>query len=155
MYSGGQTNGNMGGLAGANASCAAAWNPAWDGGANYTQFKALLSTTTFDVINLNPPSTLPIVSPSDIQIAANWASLWDGNIDTTLEAAGILPAFVGWFSATLADGTYNSSLTDCAGWTNGTVDVVGAGSSSFTFSWWVEGAGFCDDSTMYLLCIAY
>ena len=119
--------GNMGGLAGADAICAAR---ATAGGLPGT-YKAWLST---DQVNGTPAtrftqSAVPYVKVNGVKVANNWADLIDGTllspIDVT-ELNGPAPqGTVGCpannptvWTATNANGTLSNALSTCTNWTS-------------------------------------
>jgi uncharacterized repeat protein (TIGR02543 family) len=101
LYNAGTHNGNLGGLAGANAMCEANVSTACG---HRSKIRAFLdegywtSYTFADIPTLmGIDANLPIVGPNGDQISANWAGLTNG-IDRSLSAAGVLPADTHWWS---------------------------------------------------------
>ena len=150
MYNAGTHDGNLGGRSGANALCAASM-PA--GG--YTNSLAFITVSSSDrIADIVVPTNLPIESISGYQIASNWSDLLDGSIDRTLSSAGILPSSSAWWSgSTSSDGT--GTTDTCNNWT-ATGAWASAGSSLFTDQNWIFGGyNLCNNTSFYLLCIAY
>jgi hypothetical protein len=87
------------------------------------------------------------------QISVDWTGLWDGAIDTTLQAAGITSDY--WWSGTQPNGTRDSWT--CASWTtNSMVDSGAEGDDEQTDSNWIRDgtAALCIQNNV-ILCIAY
>ena len=143
-------NGDMSGLSGANSTCNAHANKPTG-----TTAVAFLSSDSQDLSSLSDvPTTLPVVGPTDIQIATNWAYLFTTDIDTTLFAAGILPTSSEFFSGTDSSGN-NYSAFNCTNWNSST------GDSSFgdadMNSGWIDAGDPTNQCTnsLYLLCVAW
>jgi hypothetical protein len=146
------------GRAGADAICAA--SPNRPAGAEYTNFRAFISVTAADEIrdmpiNYGVPTGLPIVGGDETtQLAPNWASLLDGNIDATLQAAGSGGTVFHWTGST-ALGAIDTVNDHCMGWTSAGLLGGGIGRDDATVQM-VGGLGtsLCS-SNMDLLCVAF
>lgn len=125
--------------------------------------RGFLSISTGDQISDYPtnkgvPTNLPIVGPTNILIAYNWADLLDGTIQTTLDMAigGFNPTY-SWWSGANSDGTISSYT--CSGWTS-TGGNGCSGSVNATDSNWIRITSpdcysvWCSDQK-WLLCIAW
>ncbi|TAL30195.1 MAG: hypothetical protein EPN93_20440 [Spirochaetes bacterium] len=150
-------NGAQGGRAGLDTLCASTRNT------SYTELPsdnvhAFISVGLDDEIRDMPvkyslPTYLPIKSHTGLVIADNWADLFDGSIDQTLEDAEI--ASTGWWSGSLVDGS--SSGATCNGWIanatlNGQVGYIGVKDNDD----WINAAiNTCDVATNVVLCISW
>ena len=110
-------NGNLGGLAGADAKCA---SEAAASGKTGT-FKAWLSTATVSASSRLVHSNLPYARPDGIRVAMNWDDLTDGTLlnPIIVTASGLTITssqdFGAWTNTSTSGGTYSGS--DCQGWT--------------------------------------
>jgi cysteine-rich repeat protein len=117
-------DGNLGGLAGADAKCQGLAAAA---GLSGTYF-AWLSTSVASPASRFAKSMLPYVTVTGIKIADNWADLTDGTIDAPLnvtEVGGAPPAggtptcgAASVWTNTLANGTLFNASTSCSDWTS-------------------------------------
>jgi hypothetical protein len=146
-------NGNFGGRAGADATCAAmAGKPA-----GFTEYRAFISVAGTDTIqnmptNYSVPSTVPIEGAGGT-FANNWADLLDNTIPIILQTAiGITnPPWTG----SNADGSLDAS-NNCVGWTDATgVNSGRLGDHTATTGWLMGAASTSCDITWVLVCIAY
>ena len=155
IYSAGQYDGNLGGRAGADALCQAVATPPFP----VTTVRAFISVSSIDTIAAVVPSVyhgLPVYDHSGTNsISASWSDLWDGTIDMTLGAAGVLPAGLEWWNGSNTDGTLN--LENCVGWTTTAAGNTGMrGNTNFVDANWINWtASSCDWAGNYLLCVAY
>jgi hypothetical protein len=159
LFDAGVYDGNLGGRAGADAICQASANRP----AGYANVRAFLTVNAGDEIrdmpaNYGIPTNLPIVGPNDTQLAPNWAGLLDGNIDATLNAAGIGGTY--WWSGSNTDGSLGTALgaDSCAGWTTNAGNTT-AGNVTQANGQWLDddlGAGyFACSNNFRVLCIAF
>ncbi|MBN2077526.1 MAG: DUF1554 domain-containing protein [Spirochaetes bacterium] len=155
LYDAGQLNGNLGGRAGADAICQAAAPPPFP----VTTVRAFISVSPVDTIAALVPLAyhgLPVYDQSGANIvSSSWSALWDGTIDMTLNAAGVLPAGLEWWNGSNTDGT--SNVANCQGWTSDLAAFAGMrGNSNFPDAFWINwGTATCDLNINYLLCVAY
>ena len=63
------------------------------------------------------PDNYKILGPTDIIIADNWSDLLDGSIINSLISANVSTE-TGWWSGSNSDGSYDSSVDNCKGWTS-------------------------------------
>ena len=144
-------NGNLGGLAGADAKCdERAAEAGWPG-----TYRAWLSDSTYS------PSTRFVRNPGPYQlvngttIATNWADLTDATlaaaINVTEKGDAAAPDFV--WSNTKPDGG-GAGNVHCQNWTSQlSMPHWGAtGSSSSTDAFWTEGSFAVCSSPCYLYC---
>jgi hypothetical protein len=157
LYSAGAHNGNLGGRAGADATC----TNAADKPTGYSHYHALLSVNADDEIrdmpaNYGVPTSMPIYSPNRTLIANTWADLLDGSISTTLSDAGVAPPNKLWWSGSQSDGSL-LNFYECGGWlTSSTSQPGGVGLTFRSDSIWISGYhATCADSETLLLCLAY
>jgi hypothetical protein len=116
------SNGNLGGLAGADATCQAEADAAGLAGT----YLAWLSTDTTSPAERFVQSTVPYLRPDGLVVAEDWADLTDGSLQApiSLNAAGAAPAapvcpLDRVWTNTTTDGTrFNTSWT-CNNWTTG------------------------------------
>lgn len=132
--------GNLGGLAGADAKCAAA---ATAGGQTGT-FVALLSTTSVNARDRYTGASDPIYNTNNDLIAVNQSDLWDGTLlaSTNYDEysnPGPSVGSVSIWSQSLAGGTYglSSNGNNCSDWTNGTSSASLSGLNGKTDSTWI------------------
>ncbi len=133
LYSAGQGAGALGGIAGANAVCDASGNkPAGTTGV------AFLSSDAQDLVTLSGvPAALPVVGPNATVISTTWAGLFDGGIDATLGAAGVLAIATDEFlSGTDASGV-NVGGANCSNWTSAAGDSS-VGRGNLTSGFWMD-----------------
>lgn len=164
LYSAGtRPNGNLGGRAGANATCITAGPPV-----GTTTVQAFLSVSASDQIRDLVPSiyqTLPVVDAGGAMTIANtWNDLWTipAGLNMSLADAGVLGPGAEWWSGSNLDGTFNANnCNSTGGWTSGSSIVTGwAGNSNaptlIANSLWINfGTLQCDSWTTNLLCVAY
>ncbi len=126
--------------------------------------RAFISITTSDCIaampgNFGVPTGKRIVGPTGIEVAANWADLFDGTILETLANADI--AHNKWWSGSDYTGRY--LVTDacvacntCTGWTVGTNASQGeTGTTNELDSDWIDdGPDNCNNSR-HVLCVCW
>ncbi len=154
IYDAGLSNGNLGGRAGADALCQAVAPPPFP----VTTVRAFISVSAADEIaDLVPPAYhgLPVYDHSGTNtVSATWTGLWDGTINMTLSAAGVMPPGLEWWNGSNTTGTYNGA--SCQEWTSDLAAFTGImGNSNFPDTNWINwGAPTCDFNN-YLLCVAY
>jgi PKD repeat protein len=170
MFSAGRFNGNLkkseaDGRAGADALCLAA-KPADLVASNV---RAFISVNTDDEIrdmpaNYGVPTTIPVVGPTDIQIADDWADLFDHSTDSllsTLRAAGITPNTVEnhWWSGANTQGALSDAARTCGQWTRDNTGVQSKGEAGSELStggsWLQTGSGISCNQFRELVCVAY
>lgn len=154
IYSAGQQlSGDLGGRAGADTICVTA-NPTAG-----TTVHAFLSVDASDqIIDLVPPlyrTGISVVDGGGANIiSTDWTSLWDGSIDMTLGAAGVIGPGLEWWNGSNMDGTASSN--NCTGWTVSTSITGDMGNSNFTNSSWITWGNLpCSSGLNYLLYVAY
>jgi hypothetical protein len=145
-------NGNLGGLAGADAICQSLAQAACVPGT----FMAWLGTSTTGPINRFNLQGIPYRRPDGIAIANSWVDLTDGSIaelinqtetggvppdDTT--SCGNGPEKTVW-SGVWEDG--NTTGGSCANWQDGTAGASGQWGWIQSFDFWTSwcSGGFCD-----------
>jgi hypothetical protein len=153
LYDAGTHNGNLGGRGGADVLCNFSANKP----SGTTKVHAFISISATDQISDMPAkycyqTSQSIYGPDGIsKIADNWADMMDGSIDMSIGAAGVMPSGNHWLAASNGDGTYDSGLNQCNGFTNADpANNFMLGLSNQTDSGWMSNT--CD--TPYrLLCI--
>lgn len=150
----GTHNGNLGGLAGADAICQAEAS-----GAGITgTYKAWLSDSNASPatrFTINPVASYVLVDGTPV--AGSWEDLTDGLIMNPihLTADGTLIT-VGWFvwTGTGTDGTADPSLLYCSDWTDGLSSDNGIAGSLVEedFQWTRRHAQTCDSVGLHLYC---
>ncbi len=158
LFNAGTTNGNMGGFAGASATCSAELSSL---GLPHTNVTPFLSFSSSDEIrdmpaNFSIPTTFRVESANSTKIADNWTDLLDGSIDTSLSSAGVLPSSTYWWTGSRSAGDVNP-IDTCSSWsTNGPLTGT-TGSSGSTSTQWIffNLSEDCFFSSLYLLCLAY
>ena len=149
------TDGDLGGIAGADATCNGLASSAGLGGS----WVAWLSTTTLDAVDRLTPGSGPFVRAVDgTKIADDIADLTDGSLDVAIEDdengtnVGSDPVW----TATAADGLYKGT-GDCNGWTSNSstfrAEIGNSGSS--TTLWTTRRTRACDFSTARLYCFEF
>ncbi len=105
--------------------------------------------------NYGLPTNRPIVGLGNIKIADDWADLLDGNIQTSLIAAGILTTANWWYTGSNADGSLHPN--NCEGWTNPNLMFGGRyGSGQFTDDRWITNSdATCGLENYHVLCIGW
>ncbi len=154
IYDAGMVTGNLGGRAGADALCQAAAPPPFP----ITTVRAFISVSTTDRISSLVPSAyqgLPVYDYSGVNlISTSWTALWDGTIDMTLSAAGVLPGGLEWWTGSNIDGSLNAE--NCQGWTTDLAPDTGMrGNSNFPDAFWINWPASTCDFNNYILCVAY
>lgn len=122
--------GNLGGLAGADASCQARATAAGLSGT----YKALLSTSTVDAAS-RVTVVAPIMGTDGVKIADDQADLWDGTLDAAISHTEFgsfvnYYAFTGSTSAGLKVASYM-----CSDWTSTTGNAQHGITQSATSTW--------------------
>ena len=172
VFNAGTHNGNFGGLAGANAYCAARKNAACGTRPKVEAFMSsnlmLAPTTWYPTMTSIMDHTVPIVGPTGLQIGPNWAGVFDGAIDRSLQAAGILPSNSRWWSGGRAEAnggfTPNPSGFECNDWTTSATGFSNVGYSNQTAGpYWTATANLTStgwkitvdtcNNQFYLLCV--
>lgn len=155
LFNTGASNGDLGGDEGIQTMC--------DNGTpvGVTKVHGFLSSYERQISDMPAaygyPTSVPIYGLSgggvETRIADDWMDLLDGNIDTSLSGAGVLPAANGWWSSSASDGT-NTWGNICNGWM---VNLPGGdawvGTSSATDETWIHNVVATCDTTNYVLCI--
>jgi len=135
------STGNLGGLAGADATCAA---HATASGLLGT-FKAWLSTTTTTANSRVTANAMPYVLLDDTSVAATYTALTGGTLAAAINLTerGTAAGASTWTN-TAPDGT--SLASDCSAWADGTNTSTGVqGSTSGTTAPWTSnGTATCD-----------
>lgn len=132
--------GNLGGIAGADAKCAAA---AFAGG-HSGMFKAWIGAGGVGPSTSFAQSSVRYLMPSGVQVADDWADLIDGTIDApigTTELNTAQPNTQVW-TGVAANGVPTNS--DCTAWTNNSSGLGLRGLDTTTASSWTfAGEGGC------------
>jgi len=137
------TQGNMGGLAGADARCQALANAANLPGV----YKAWLSDSQASPLTRFTHSTLPYIRVDGSQIAADWASLIGSS-----HSGGISSDEFGTYLSTISiwTGTNDngSAASTCNNWTSNDSMLNGTfGGSTYSSAWSNTGTHPCDFGT--------
>lgn len=136
-------NGNMGGVAGANAHCQNAASAANLSGT----FKAWISTGSQSPSTTFTQSSSPYVLVNNTIVAFNWADLIDGELANpiNLNEYGNNVGSVKVWTQAYANGTYDTGncTAQCANWTSSSASSYGRWgvSSSTTSTWSSAGDG--------------
>jgi hypothetical protein len=158
VFSAGGKAGALGGRAGANALCTAA---APNFSFPKTNVVALISVSAGDQIRDFPalygvPSDRPIVGPTGLRIADNWADLLDGTTALSMAGAGVLdPGGAFWLTGSNFDGTV--SVHTCTNWTspNGFLDGE-YGYDMYNDTRFIDtGASTCGLVSYNVVCLGY
>ena len=149
------TGGNLGGLAGADATCNQQASAAGLPGS----YKAWLSDDTGSPSTRFTHASVPYVRPDNVLVANDWADLTSGAIrnQITVTASGASVQGFVW-SNTQPNGTLWTTEYDCANWTDGTF-TPGSGPSGYyggtmfdTASWSGWGGRLRCDSVERFYC---
>lgn len=139
-------DGNLGGLAGADAKCQALADSAQLQGT----YRAWLSSSTIDAVSRMTPSNKRYLLPDGTKVADNLEDLADGSLDhalnvheTGVAAAGNPEVWTGWDYYHCADWSSNSSST------YGFVGIASAANGT----WHYRYAQFCSRTNVRLYCI--
>ncbi|MCH8824424.1 MAG: FG-GAP repeat protein, partial [Planctomycetes bacterium] len=146
------TDADLGGIAGADATCNGLASTAGLGGS----WVAWLSTTTLDAVDRLTPGSGPFVRAVDgTKIANDIADLTDSSLDVAIEddENGTDVGFRPVWTATAADGLYTGT-GDCNGWTSNssTFRAMTGNASRSTSSWTTIRTDDCDLSSARLYC---
>jgi hypothetical protein len=145
------SNGNLGGVAGANAICAARATAA---GLSGTFLAWIATSAADDPESRFTPFSGQYVLTNGTKIADSWTDLTDGSLDAGINRDEFGASIIGGTAHTAVgtNGTYDSSLS-CLGWTNGTSGQSGKdGSLGQTNSWWTSSNITGCHTTKRLLC---
>ena len=157
MFDGGTHTGNLGGRAGADASCVAA-KPVSIGNTNV---RAFISTSSTDTIAnmplLTPPinNNIPVVFQGGQLLAKDWPDLLDGSINAALTLSGVPSG--NWWSGSESDaGGALNTTANCNGFTDASASAFGNfGNTATAGSGWISTATSQACSNSYtLLCVA-
>ncbi len=146
-------NGNLGGLAGADAKCADAASQAGLTGS----FKAWLSTSGGTPLSRFTQSTVPYVLTNGVQIASNWADLVDGVIDNPINVSATgqtIASGFAWTNTTSAGSAKfaNPSLS-CSGFTQAFASDPGpVGINVGTLQAWTDHSTRTCNLSSHLMC---
>lgn len=142
-------NANFGGIAGADALCAAQATAAGLDG----EFKAWLSTVSSAVSDRVTHASGPYVLVDGTSVANDWDDLVDGSIlaPVNLDANGTLQVGEVW-TGTLATGASYPS-EDCAAFMSGSTGKALCGASSSTTATWTENITPACSTLLRLYCI--
>ena len=149
------TDGDLGGIAGADATCNGLASTAGLGGS----WVAWLSTTTLDAVDRLTPGSGPFVRAVDgTKIADDIGDLTDGSLDVAIEddENGTNVGFRAVWTATAADGLYGGT-GDCNGWTSNSSTfraMIGSAGRS-TSLWTAVRTEDCDLSSARLYCFEF
>jgi hypothetical protein len=154
LYDGGTMTGNLSGITGADATCAASGIAP----VGYATYRALLGSPTGGAINAFPvPAGVPVQSLSSQVIASDWASMFSSALLTNFLAAGVTTSSL-WWSGSETDGTYILATTaDCNAWTDGSASAWGnyGDATTTAVGTWVLSSNTTCDTTLSLVCVAY
>lgn len=108
-----------------------------------TEVHAFISVAADDEIrDLAIPDDLPVKSPNGTVIANDRADLLDGDIDTSLDSAGVVENFVSsYWTGAISDGGLHG--WHCLNWTSTASNGVTGSSTSTTETWLVNTAVSC------------
>ena len=145
------SDGNLGGIAGADAMCVA--NAAGAGfiGGTYTH-RAILSDGTQDVRNIIPAASGPVRRPDTTLMINTWGGYFDG-VQTLANSVSTISATV--WTGLLQNGS--PSGNDCNNWTSANnADDATAGSTNFVSNGRLfnSTSPACDGSFSFL-CVSY
>jgi hypothetical protein len=143
-------NANLGGIAGADAICAAQALAAGLEG----EFKAWLSTITSPVAGRLTPSSGPYVLVDGTRVADDWNDLVDGSIlaPINLDANGMFRSGEIWTGTLETGDSYLGS--DCAAFTTDSMAVAAlCGASNSTTSTWTDNITPACSTLLGLYCI--
>lgn len=144
-------NGNLGGLAGADAKCQTAASSA--GLANAANFKAWLSDSTTDAVS-RLTSDGPWVRLDGVPVAGSKADLTDDSINTSLAVTENTTYFANNLGAWT--GTLKSGLKDtntCNNWSDATVGFSGtSGAVSSSNDGWTQMSATVCNASFHLYC---
>ena len=129
-----------------------------------TNVVAFISVAASDEIrdlpaNFTVPTDGPMVGPTGLVVANNWADLLDGSIARSLADAGVMAAIgLGWWTGSNVDGAV--AMATCTTWSNGTNSVSGAyGILSATDTTWIHSGSATNgapcNASLALLCLGY
>lgn len=153
LYSTFLSPGNLGSRSSLEGQCIQPWG--------YSSYHAFIGYSNIDSIanmpsNYGIPTNLPVQSLSNVIIATDWASLMDGNIDVTLNSAGVVSST--WWSGVEDEfGNFVDGTTlNCDGWTNSTSLFTGNfGVRNQTDATWImSGTRDCSLAAA-VVCVAY
>ena len=142
-------NANLGGIAGADAICAAqALAAGLDG-----EFNAWLSTIASPVADRVTQASGPYVLVDGTRVADDWDDLVDGTIlaPINLDANGMFRSGEIW-TGTLATGA-SYATSDCGAFTNGSSGTALCGASNATDATWTENITPACSTALGLYCI--
>lgn len=153
LYSTFVSPGNLGSRSSLDGSCVQPWG--------YSNYHAFIGYSNADSIanmpsNYGIPINLPVQSLSNVIISADWASLMDGNIDVTLNFAGVVSST--WWSGVEDEfGNFIDGTTlNCDGWTNDTSLFTGNfGVRNQTDATWIKSGTRDCSLAAAVVCIAY
>ncbi len=153
FVTGSSSGGNLGGLAGADATCQANADNAGLVGT----FQAWLSDGVDSPATRASQLGSVFVDPTGTVIANDWADLTDGTLDAGIDktASGQAASGLVWSNVT-ASGATSAGALHCAGWTSGSSGVAGrVGEIGEIDSDWSNRASglTCGTSTTRLYCI--
>jgi len=142
-------NANLGGIAGADAICAAQAMAAGLEG----EFKAWLSTIASPVADRVTQASGPYVLVNGNRIADDWGDLVDGSIlvPINLDANGVERAGEVWTGTLASGGSYLAD--DCAGFTSGSTGDALCGATNSTTATWTENITPACPTQLGLYCI--
>jgi len=142
-------NANLGGIAGADAICAAQALAAGLEG----EFKAWLSTIASPVADRVTQASGPYILVNGTPVANDWDDLVDGLIlvPINLDANGVLRSGEVW-TGTLANGA-SYLADDCAEFTSGTTGMALCGATNSTTATWTENITPACSTQLGLYCI--
>lgn len=142
-------NANLGGIAGADAICAAQALAAGLEG----EFKAWLSTIASPVADRVTQGSGPYILVDGTRVADDWDDLVDGSIlaPINLDANGVLRSGEVW-TGTLATGA-SYAISDCETFTNGSGGMALCGATNSTTATWTENITPACSTHLGLYCI--
>lgn len=145
-----ESTGDLGGLSGADETCQRAADAAGLGGV----YRAWLSDSATSAASRLTHSAVPYLRVDGVQVAADWADLTDGTIDSSIRideyGRDVVNSEV--WTGTSSSGAKNGPY--CSDWTNGTGAATGTiGVASYTSSSWTWlYEQFCNRTNVKLYC---
>jgi len=147
-----QYDGNLGGLAGADAICQSAASSAGLAGS----YMAWLSSSTQSPDDTFTKSAYPYVLPDRTIVATDWNDLTDGTILNVIEIdeyGSTIPGAKTVWTFTNQDGTAQATGNNCSDWTNTSgAQTGGTGRADFTDNRWTDSGSATCSSPWRLFC---
>ena len=118
-------------------------------------FRSMQYSNIKDIISDNLTS-LPVYGPTGILVSSTWTGLWDGNTEASFLKAGVTGVDkLYWWSASLSNGTFDSTYS-CGNWTiDGSSARGTSGTNTYASSQWITGRDDRCDQTIAYICVAW